>query len=67
MTNHSPHPDRASSRAWQIGVIAGMWTIPIVLTIGDLIGINRFVDLSVAIPLGLLVAHLVEHRVRKWP
>jgi hypothetical protein len=38
-----------------------------VFNVGDLIGINRFVDLGVAIVLGLLVAHVVEHRVRKWP
>jgi hypothetical protein len=54
-------------RAWHAGVLTGMWTIIIVFNVGDLIGINRWMDLGVAIPLGLLVAHLVEHRVRRWP
>jgi hypothetical protein len=56
----------AHRRAWQLGVISGTWTIIIASLVGDWIGVNRFVDLGVAIPLGLLVAHVVEHRARKW-
>jgi uncharacterized oligopeptide transporter (OPT) family protein len=51
-------------RAWHAGVLTGVWTIIVVFNVGELIGINRFVDLGVAIVLGLLLAHLVEHRVR---
>jgi hypothetical protein len=57
-------PSGSDYRAWHAGVLAGMWTIIIILNVGDLIGINRFVDLGVAIMLGLLVAHVVERRMR---